>query len=126
MAFWLFMLLCELLCPAAMILFGRGFMTHPPQKINGVYGYRTARSMKSPEAWRFAHVHCGRLWWRIGWVMLPVTLLAQMLLLGKNVDTVGIWSGVIVTVQVAVMLAAAVPTERALKKSFDERGIRKP
>lgn len=125
MAFWLFMLLCELLCPAAMILFGHGFMTHPPAKINPVYGYRTGRSMKNEETWEFAHVHCGKLWRRIGAWMLPVTVLAHLLLLGRSMDAVGIGSGIMVTLQVIVMVASVVPTERALKRTFDEAGNRR-
>lgn len=120
MAFWLFMLLCELLCPAAMVLFGHGFVTHPPAKINRVYGYRTARSMKDEESWKFAHAHCGKLWRRIGLWMLPLTALAHLFLLGKSMDAVGIGGSVIVTIQIIVMVASVIPTERALMRTFGQ------
>lgn len=55
MFFWIFMLFVDLVTPLIMILFGRLFLTRPPKSINGVYGYRTARSMKNKETWAFAH-----------------------------------------------------------------------
>ena len=125
MVFWAFMLLCELLCPAAMVLFGHGFMTHPPKRVNHVYGYRTGRSMKNQETWEFAHAHCGKLWRRIGLWMLPLTVLAHLFLLGKSMDAVGIGGSVIVVLQIVVMVSSVVPTERALKRTFDEQGNRR-
>ncbi len=57
MAFWLYMLAADLLLPLLMALLGRRFRTHPPKEINGVYGYRTARSMKSRETWDLSLIH---------------------------------------------------------------------
>ena len=44
------------------------------ENVNSVLGYRTARSMQDRETWRFAHEHCGKLWWKIGWVMLGASI----------------------------------------------------
>ena len=54
MGFWIFMLIMNLLIPFTMIGFGRHFMRKAPQKINGIYGYRTTMSMKNRETWEFA------------------------------------------------------------------------
>ena len=43
---------------------------HCPKHINGMLGYRTTRSMKNMDTWKFAHDYCGKLWWKIGWVMI--------------------------------------------------------
>lgn len=51
-----------LVLSATMIGFGRLFQKNPPQEINSLYGYRTARSMKNRETWDFAHHYIGRLW----------------------------------------------------------------
>ena len=75
MALWIFLLLCELLCPAALILFGRGLVTCAEER--------------SPKA--SVPVRCGKLWQRIGWIMLPATVLVQLLLLGKAEAAVGVW-----------------------------------
>ena len=37
------------------MLMGLIFYFRPPKKINGLYGYRTTRSMKNPENWLFAN-----------------------------------------------------------------------
>lgn len=68
MGFWIFMVCMNLLIPLAMVGFGAVFLRWPPKEINGAYGYRTARSMASQEAWDFAHAYFGRLWkWTGAW-----------------------------------------------------------
>jgi uncharacterized membrane protein len=37
------------------LLLGLFFYFYPPKKINGIYGYRTPRSMKNLENWHFAN-----------------------------------------------------------------------
>ena len=49
--FWVYMLFMCLLTPAMMIGFGKYFMKGGPKQINGVFGYRTPRSMKNQETW---------------------------------------------------------------------------
>ena len=93
-------------------------MRRPPRKINGAYGYRTARSMASQEAWDFAHAYFGRLWKRMGLAMLPLSVLAMLTCLGKGENMVGLWGGILSAVECVPMLLAIVPTERALKKRF--------
>ena len=61
-----------------------GFQKHPPRRVNGLYGYRTARSMKSQELWDFAQRLCGKLWWRLGWGLLLLSAAVMLLLLGRR------------------------------------------
>ena len=74
MGFWIFMMCMNLLIPLLMIVFGVIFLRWPPGKINGLFGYRTARSMASQAAWNFAHAYMGRLWLRVGTVMLVLSV----------------------------------------------------
>lgn len=122
MGFWIFMTVCNLLIPILMIGIGKVFVKYPPKTINGIYGYRTSMSMKNTDTWNFAHLYCGKLWWKIGWIMLPVSMIAMIMLVGKNEDTVGIWGAVIVTIQCIILIAAIFPVESALKKNFDKSG----
>ena len=122
MGFWVFCLAMDLLIPAMMLLLGRRFLTKPPRTINGTYGYRTRRSMKSQAAWDFAHRTCGRLWSRLGLVLLPLSALVMLPVLGADTGTVGLWCGAVVLVQTAVLLGSIFPVERALKKEFDQFG----
>ena len=122
MGFWVFCLAMDLLIPAMMLLLGRRFLTKQPRTINGTYGYRTRRSMKSQAAWDFAHRTCGRLWSRLGLVMLPLSTLVMLPVLGADTGTVGLWCGAVALVQTAVLLGSIFPVERALKKEFDQFG----
>ena len=55
MGFWIFMLVMDLLIPVTMVFIGKRFQKKPPKEINGIYGYRTAMSMKNKETWEYAH-----------------------------------------------------------------------
>ena len=123
--FWIFMLIMDLLIPFAMIGFGRMFMNKPPKSINAVFGYRTTMSMKNGNTWKFAHNHCGKTWFWTGLVMLPISVLPLLLVLGKDADTVGTVGAITCCVQIVPMLVSIIPTERALRKAFDQNGKRK-
>ena len=121
MGFWIFMLIMDLLIPLVMIVGGK-LMAKVPKKINYFYGYRTAMSMKNQETWAFAHKHCGRNWFRVGLVMLPLSVIAMLFLIDKDTDTVGIWGGILCVVQTLALIASIFPTEKALRQTFDNDG----
>lgn len=123
--FWFFMLTCNLLIPLSMFGFGRYFCKRAPGQINMLIGYRTCRSMKNRDTWEFAHHYFGRLWYRLGLLMLPVTVAAMLVLFGKSIDTVGIYGSIISVFQLVVMLIPIYFTESALKHTFDENGKRR-
>ena len=125
MNFWFFMLVMVLLTPLTMMLFGCLFYYKPPKNINGVYGYRTKMSRKNQQTWDFAHEYCGWLWMRLGSVIAPVSLTCMYLLRGKDIDTIGIWGGIIMLVQCLLLVLTIPITERALRKNFDEYGMKK-
>ena len=125
MGFWLFMLAMNLIIPLSMIFFGKRFMKNAPGQINMLFGYRTTRSTKNQDTWQFAHHFFGRLWYRSGLVLLPLTIAAMLLMFGKDENTVAGAGGLVCMAQIPVMLYAIVPTERALKKTFDKDGSRK-
>lgn len=122
MGFWIFMLIMDLLIPLTMLGFGRWFLKQPPKEINGLFGYRSTRSMKNKATWAFAHKYCGRLWYFSGLLMLPITLGISFLTLGKGEDLTGIVGGLVCGLQLVCLMATILPTERALKKHFDEHG----
>jgi uncharacterized membrane protein len=120
--FWIFMLIMCLLTPAMMIGFGKYSMKGGPKQINGVFGYRTTRSMKNKETWRFAHQYSGKIWHRSGLALLPVSIVVMLFVYGKSVDMTGIAGLIIVIVQMVVMICAIPFTEAALKRNFDDLG----
>lgn len=124
MGFWIFMLVMDLIVPVAILLLGRQFMKNAPKKINSSYGYRTSRSMKSQETWDFAHRYCGKVWWIMGLVMLPVTVAAMLFVLGADTERVGIAGGIVCGAQLIPLLLSIIPTELALRRNFDKEGRR--
>lgn len=124
MEFWLYCTAMCLLIPGVMLYFGWRFLNKPPKNINSMYGYRTSRSMKNQQTWDYAHQVCGKLWFRAGIVMLPLSLLAMLPALGKDTQVLGIWLMGVVLVQVVVMIATIFPVEKALKRKFDKFGRR--
>ena len=125
MWFWWFMFVCNILIPVILIFAGRMMWKHCPQKINGVYGYRTSRSMKNMDTWKFAHDYCGKLWWKLGWISLVVSTVVQIPFFNSSEDVIGKVGGIICTVQLIVLIASIFPTEAALKKTFKDDGTRR-
>ena len=122
MGFWVFMLIMDVLIPVAMIFLGKLFSVRVPKKINFLYGYRTAMSMKNKDTWTFAHRHSGRIMFRVGLVMLPLSVAAMLILLGQDDETIGMWGTILCLVQVLVLIIAIFPTEHALRQKFDKDG----
>ena len=118
--FWIYMLIMDIIIPLTMIGFGRAFMKKAPGKINDAFGYRTRRSMKNRETWEYAHKYFGRLWFLGGSVLLPLSVIAMLFVRGGDHDRIGVFGAVLMAVQMLFMIGAIFPTERALKKEFDE------
>ena len=123
--FWWLMLVCGLLTPLLMIVCGRMMWKRPPKSINGSLGYRTARSMKNMETWKFAHDSCGRLWWKIGWIILLPSAAIYVPVYGSSEDVIGALSAVLLTIQCVILIVTIIPTERALKRNFGDEGTRR-
>ena len=54
MGFRIFMLIVVLLIPFTMLFFGWLLFRRTPKEINYIFGYRTKRSMRNEETWKFA------------------------------------------------------------------------
>ena len=125
MWFWWFMLISDLLIPMIMIIGGWMMWRHTPKNIIGFVGYRTPRSMKNRDTWDFAHIYCGRLWWKIGWMMLVPSVIVNIPFYGSTDDKIGGAGVILITIQTAVLIVSIFPTEKALKNNFDEDGRKK-
>ena len=122
---WWFWLICDLFIPLVMIVVGRMTWKHCPKNINSLIGYRTTRSMKNMDTWKFAHEYCGKLWWKLGWLIMILTALMYIPLYQGNDNMVGIAGVVLITIQCTVLIISIYPTEKALKEHFTDDGTRK-
>ena len=125
MWFRIFMFSFNLLIPILMIVIGRLFLTHPPKTINDIYGYRSSMSKKNQDTWNFAHQFCGKLWSKIGWIMLPISIVVQYPFIYSNNDRTAVVSMILCIIQCLVMIGAIFPVEKALKNNFDINGNHK-
>ena len=124
MAFWVFMAVVSLFIPIIMVIFGKSFLKAAPKEINGIYGYRTAMSMKNQDTWEFAHKHFGKVWFYAGLILWPLNIIPLLFVMGESKDLIGTVGIVVCLIDTAVMLLSIIPTEKALKKNFDSDGNR--
>ena len=122
MGFWWFLFVCNLLIPIIMILSGYWMWKHCPSDINPILGYRTKRSMKNINTWKFAHDYAGQIWWKAGWILMILTIFVQLTLMNSNTDVTANLSMGVFFVQVLIMLFTIIPVESELKKKFNDDG----
>lgn len=125
MIFWWFMFVCNMLIPATMVIGGYMMWKHCPSEPNDFLGYRTKRSMKNMDTWKFAHDYCGRQFWKTGWILIIPTVLIQLPFIRSSTDKIGIFSLIIIFIQAVVLFFPIVLTESALKKNFDKNEERR-
>lgn len=125
MGIWWLLEVCNILIPTIMLVAGYMMWKHCPKEINWVYGYRTSRSMKNMDTWRFAHEFCGRLWWRLGWILLIPSIVVLIPFIYSSEEVIGTVGFVVMIIQCIALIVSIFPTEIALKKNFDENGIRR-
>ena len=125
MGFWIFMLAMGLLFPAVMILFGAVFTKTAPKKINYIFGYRTDMSMKNRDTWEFAHKYIGKLWFRFGLLLIPITVIPMLFVIGNSENVVAAVGLIVSFVNTVTLIVPIFYTEKALNKAFDKDGNRK-
>lgn len=124
--FWqVFIFVCNLLIPALMLILGWMMYKHTPKEINDIYGYRTTMSRMNKDTWNFANKYCGKLWIKIGIIMLIISLIIQFLFINSNDYIITIISCMLCIIQAIVVIFSIIPVEKELKKNFDEKGAKK-
>lgn len=119
------MLFSVLIIPAMMIISGLFLWKLPPSQPNGIIGYRSAYSLKNKDTWAFAQENSGKRSVRVGAAMLALSVAAALSLSGAGLSASGTISIVFMTIQLLILLASFIPTEVALRRTFDENGNRK-
>lgn len=124
MGFWIWMFIVAILCPTLMIVAGLYFRKTAPKKINHFFGYRTERSMKNKDTWEFAHKYIGNLWLILGLTLIVPSVVPMFFVIGKSQELISVISLIICVVGLVALIASIIPTEKALKKTFDKDGNR--
>lgn len=117
--------ICSLLVPVIVIITGRMMWKHYPKNVNGLIGYRTTLSMRNIDTWKFANEYCGRLWYRIGILMLIFSIIICLLFFKASYNTAFMASLILIAIQCIILVATIFPTENALKREFPEERTRR-
>ncbi|MBO4911595.1 MAG: SdpI family protein [Butyrivibrio sp.] len=118
MWFWWFMMATNCFIPALMIVLGWLLWKHYPKEINGMLGYRTKRSMKNAETWKFGNEYCGRLWNRLGLLLIIPSIIVLIPLFTSSEETLANVCVPLIVFQLVLLVGSIIPTEIALKKKF--------
>ncbi len=122
MFFWLLICSLALLAPSFMIIFGIIFLICAPLGINYVFGYRTRRSMKNSETWKFANRLLGILWTALGTLSFGSILFIMLYLYNAPDGTIGIVGALLTLASLVLLAIPLLPVEIALNKKFDVFG----
>ena len=116
------MFILALPIPIIMIFLGKYMLSTGYKQISDWVGYRTEFAKKNMDTWVFAQKYYGRLLYKPGFICLIFVLIVMLSLLGKSDDAVAIGGAVAEIVPVGYMLIVIIPTERALKRTFNKDG----
>lgn len=125
MEIWISVSVSVLLIPIIILIIGFWFSKKPPENINHLLGYRTARSMKNEQTWAFAQKYTGKVFKFSGIIILVLSIILMLLVLGKDENVVANCGTVICVLQVVMILVSIIPVECALKKNFNDDGTKK-
>ena len=125
MRHWWLMFAVSLIYPFTMVFGGLLMKKVAGRSMNGLLGYRSRRSMMNDDTWRFANEYCGKQWLRIGWLLLILITAVQLPFYGTDEEVIDRVCLIISAVSCSVMLLSILPTEKALKATFNENGSRK-
>ena len=120
MWFWWYMMIFNCFIPVLMIILGRFLWKHCPKERSGVIGYRTKKSMKNNETWKFGNEYCGRLWYRGGLILLIPSIVVLIPFFKSSDEKIGTVSIILLGIQLVFFVGTIIPTERALKEKFSE------
>lgn len=122
MGFFLSMFICNMVIPGVMIVAGYHMYKYPPKEINGMIGYRTRMSRKSKETWMFAQDYCGRLWLKIGWILLTFSIIVQIPFADSSYKAVTMMTIILGSIQIITLFGSVFSVETNLRKKFDANG----
>ena len=113
-----------------LVLIGLGIaMRSSASERNAVFGYRTARSLKSADAWEYANRRAGKLMIVIGLICLTIAALTAALSATTPLFSTGTVTAIAdclyMLLPVAGLVAVIPIVEHSLKAYFPERDTRK-
>ncbi len=116
MKIWLLMLLFDMIAPILMI--AAGYLMPRIKTANSIIGYRTSLSMANEETWRYANGYCGGLWRKIGFIMLPVSIICGASMYFVKDAAAAVIGIAIMFIQLGIVFWSVYLVEKELKRKF--------
>ena len=101
--------------PVMIIVVGYLMYKYPPQKVNWFVGYRTIRSMKNENVWEKANKYCGKLWIKIGLIMVVLASVLAILSYIKIVIFSETCLAIIILCEILPLLLSGLMVEKEIK-----------
>lgn len=101
--------------PAIVTVIGYIMNKYPPKKVNWFIGYRTRKSMKDGAVWKIANQYCGKLWIKIGLIMLVGAFLISAIVYFKILIFSETFLAIFVLCEIAPLLLSGVMVENKIK-----------
>lgn len=108
-----------------MVVYCNIYRNKAPKDINGSNGYKTTMSRLNRDTWEFANHYYNKLMCVAGGILISISFVVMLLARRKGENTITFCGIILLVVQIVVLLICVIPTEIALKKTFDENGNRK-
>jgi uncharacterized membrane protein len=115
----------SMLLPYIYVILGIIFWIKPPKKMNSICGYRTPRAMQTQETWDFANKYSGMLLLVIGFVLTMVTTIIDVLLYHWFKANYNVGVLLLFCTQALALIFPIIKTEKKLKATFDEKGMKR-
>ncbi len=112
-------LILTLVTPLSMIILG-GLWKHKIPSRNAILSYRSELALKNDDTWVFAHDHICKLWMRIGFISLVLTLILMCVFVDSYTNFV-LW---LLMGQMVFFCACVFFVDSIMKAVFDEDGNR--
>lgn len=112
------MLYTIFIIPILIITVGYLMHRYPPKKINWFIGYRTRKSMKNEEYWKLANQYCGKMWVKIGLMMLVIALVLFVVFYLNIIDYTEDILTIIILIQTVIIILPIFLVEKKLKSKI--------
>ena len=126
MNFWLYMTFMAIVVPLVIVLVGLYYTKCPPEKIYTDFGYKTPLTLKNEDVWAFAHQCCGKVWIKLGLIMMPISIAIMVIPRFISENAISIFSISLFVVQCIAVYFSLRRIKATILATFDEEGRRRP
>lgn len=119
------LIFCTMVMSLIFLVGGYSLRKTAKRKINHVIGYRTSLSMKNEDTWAFANDELGKIWIKIGWFIVPFTILFNVVFAFVKLNCYEMVCVLFVIGEIVVLFITRAIVESKMRRTFNRDGSRK-